>query len=143
RSEYADVVMEYGERVGVAFQLVDDVIDLSPKAEQTGKRAGTDLRAGVVTMPLLLLQQRAETDAEAAELLARIERGGAEIAAGADPALLDPEVEALRAHQVTRDTEAEAHRWAADAVAALEVLPRSEVKRALGQLAESIVAREG
>ena len=72
--EYADPVTEYGERIGVAFQLVDDVIDLSPKKEQTGKRAGTDLRAGVATLPLLLLRGRAAAgDAAAAELLQRID----------------------------------------------------------------------
>lgn len=141
--EYAEAVMEYGERVGVAFQLVDDVIDLSPKAEQTGKRAGTDLRAGVATMPMLLLRERAEREPESAVLLARIDAGVARIAAGEDPALLDAEVEALRAHEVTRDTEAAARQWAADAVAALEVLPRSEVKRGLERLADSIVSREG
>ncbi|PIJ48036.1 geranylgeranyl pyrophosphate synthase, partial [Leucobacter sp. OLES1] len=56
-AEYADPVTEYGERIGVAFQLVDDVIDLSPKKEATGKRAGTDLRAGVATLPVLLLRR--------------------------------------------------------------------------------------
>lgn len=141
--EYADAVMEYGERIGVAFQLVDDVIDLSPKAEQTGKRAGTDLRAGVVTMPVLLLRQQAVNDPEAADLLARIEVGVARIEAGEDPALLDPEVEALREHRVTRETEDAARQWAADAVAALDVLPSSDVKRGFERFAESIVSREG
>lgn len=143
-AEFADAVTEYGERIGVAFQLVDDVIDLSPKAEQTGKRAGTDLRAGVVTMPLLLLRARAAAgEAEAAELCARIDAGVARIAAGEDEALLDPEVEALRAHAVTRETEETARQWAADAVAALAVLPKSTVKRGLERMAESIVSREG
>jgi len=142
-AEYADAVTEYGERVGVAFQLVDDVIDLSPKASQTGKLAGTDLRAGVVTMPLLLLRERAGSDADAADLLARIDAGVERIREGADPAILDPEVEALRQHAVTRDTEAAARKWAADAVAALGILPESDAKRALAKLADSIVNREG
>ncbi|MFV0433141.1 MAG: polyprenyl synthetase family protein [Leucobacter sp.] len=142
--EYADPVTEYGERIGVAFQLVDDVIDLSPKKEQTGKRAGTDLRAGVATLPTLLLRDRAASgDAASAELLARIDAGVAAIAGGADPALLDPEVEELRAHPVTRETEAAARRWAEDAKAALGVLPESAVKRALERMADSIVNREG
>lgn len=142
--EFADPVTEYGERIGVAFQLVDDVIDLSPKAEQTGKRAGTDLRAGVVTMPLLLLRARAAGgDAAAAELCERIDAGVARIADGEDPALLDPEVEALRSHEVTRETEAAALRWASEAVAALEPLPKSSVRRGLERLADSIVSREG
>ncbi|WP_449283059.1 polyprenyl synthetase family protein [Leucobacter sp.] len=142
-AEYADPVMEYGERIGVAFQLIDDVIDLSPKKEQTGKRAGTDLRAGVATLPYLLLQQRAAEHAADAELLARIDAGAAAIADGADPALLDPEVEALRAHEVTRETEATAKRWAEEAKQALGVLPKSSVRRALERMADSIVNREG
>ena len=143
-AEYADPVMEYGERIGVAFQLIDDVIDLSPKKEQTGKRAGTDLRAGVATLPTLLLQQRAAAgDAADAELLGRIEAGVEAISEGADPGMLDPEVEELRAHEVTRETEATAHRWAEDAKAMLEVLPKSSVRRALERMADSIVNREG
>lgn len=141
--EYADPVMEYGERIGVAFQLIDDVIDLSPKKEQTGKRAGTDLRAGVATLPYLLLQRRAVESAADAELLARIDAGAAAIADGADPGLLDPEVEALRAHEVTRETEATAKRWAEEAKQALGALPKSSVRRALEHMADSIVNREG
>lgn len=143
-AEYADPITSYGERIGVAFQLIDDVIDLSPKAEQTGKRAGTDLRAGVVTMPLLLLRERsAAGDATASALSTRIDAGVARIAAGEDSGLLDPEVEALRVHEVTRETEAAARRWAQEAVLAISVLPRSVVKRGLERLAESIVTREG
>ena len=142
--EYADPVTEYGERIGVAFQLIDDVIDLSPKAEETGKLAGTDLRAGVITMPLLLLRERAAAgDQRAAELCAKIDAGVARIEAGEDPTLLDPEVEALRAHEVTAATEAAARRWAGDAVAALDALPKSSVKRGLERLADSIVTRKG
>ena len=142
--EYADAVTEYGERIGVAFQLIDDVIDLSPKKDQTGKKAGTDLRAGVATLPLLLLRERAAAgNAADAELLTRIDAGVAAIAEGADAAVLDPEVTALREHDVTRETEETARRWANDAVAALEVLPKSSVKRALERMAESIVNREG
>lgn len=140
---YADAVMEYGERLGVAFQLIDDVIDLSPREDRTGKRAGTDLRAGVATLPVLLLRKRAPGDPAAASLLARIEAGVARIAAGEDPALLDAEVEALRAHEVTRETEATARQWSEEAVAALDVLPPSPVKRAFERMAESIVSREG
>ncbi len=142
--EYADPVTEYGERIGVAFQLIDDVIDLSPQKEQTGKRAGTDLRAGVATLPLLLLQQRAAQAGGAdAELLAQIEAGVRDIEAGADASVLDSAVEALRAHEVTRETEATARRWAAEAVTALDPLPKSPVKRALERMADSIVSREG
>lgn len=138
---YADMVMEYGERIGVAFQLIDDVLDLSEKQNQTGKLAGTDLRAGVVTLPVLLLKER--TDANARDLLARIDEGAARIQAGEPVTLLDREVAELREHNVTAATHAEAKRWADEAVEAIAPLPASPVKDALERLAESIVSREG
>ena len=50
-------MVEYGERVGIAFQLADDVLDLTASADVLGKTPGTDLREGVPTMPILLLRQ--------------------------------------------------------------------------------------
>jgi heptaprenyl diphosphate synthase len=141
-AEFADPVTEYGEKIGVAFQLVDDVIDLSPQAERTGKLAGTDLRAGVATLPILLLREREASDTDAADLLARIAAGRALIEAGADPSVLNTEVNDLRAHAVTQETAEAARQWATDAVAALAPLPRSAVTRALSRLADSIVERE-
>lgn len=141
---YVEPVTLYGERVGVAFQLIDDVIDLSPKAEETGKLAGTDIRAGVPTLPVLLLRQRAAAgDADAASLLQRIDEGVARVRAGEDPSVLDAEVEALHQHEVVAETEATAKAWAADAVAAIDVLPKSVVKTGLERFAESIVSRKG
>ena len=132
-------VHAFGERVGVAFQLIDDIIDLSAETEQTGKIAGTDLRAGVPTLPLLFLRRAAETDAAAARLLARIELDAASGSeADADFALAVAE---LRDHDVTRATLTEARRWADDAVAALEPLPSGPVKKALTKVAEAIVER--
>jgi len=138
-------VVTFGEKIGVAFQLIDDVIDLSPQPDETGKVPGTDLRAGVATLPLLRLRQLATTDAAAARLLARLEsdvlervgeENTAEQAAAADEAIT-----ALREHPVTAATLQEAHRWAAEAVAALEPLPRGSVKKALTRFAETIVDR--
>lgn len=128
-------VEEFGEKIGVAFQLVDDIIDLSDEAEQTGKEAGTDLRAGVVTLPLLYLQRDAETDPDAAALLARIEAGRA------SDAPLDAEIAELRAHSATARTLEEAHRWAREGEAAIAPLPDGPVKKALTRFAESVVER--
>jgi len=72
-----------------------------------------------------------------------LEQRRARIAEGEDAALLDPEVEALRGHEVTRETERVARRWAAEAVEALGALPKSAVKRGLERMADSIVTREG
>ena len=137
-SEYRLPVRQYGEKVGVAFQLLDDVIDLSPDPDETGKVPGTDLRAGVPTLPVLYLRRLAETDAVAAALLARLEAATQD---DADPAALASVVAELRVHQVTADTLSEAHRWSEDAVAALAPLPEGPVKKALSRFAESIVER--
>jgi len=137
---YRPAVEEFGEKIGVAFQLIDDVIDLSAAIEQTGKAAGTDLRAGVPTLPLLYLRRDAETDAGSAALLARLEAG---VAPDADPAAFASAVAELRDHRVTADTLAEARRWSAEAVAALAVLPAGPVKKSLTRFAEAIVERSG
>ena len=122
----------------MAFQLADDVIDLAPASDATGKKAGTDLRAGVPTLPTLLLAQLAETDTQARALQQRIAH-----AASIDGT--DAELEAvtaeLFAHPVTQATRDEARRWAADAVEGLNILPEGPVHTALNLFAEHVVSR--
>ena len=140
----SDLFVEvFGERIGVAFQLVDDVIDLSGAVEKTGKAAGTDLRAGVPTLPVLYLRKRAALDADSAALLERLERA---IEASTDDDIdadFAPAVAELRAHSVTDDTIAEAQRWADRAVDGLQPLPDGPVKKALTRFAQAIVERSG
>ncbi|MFT4211668.1 MAG: polyprenyl synthetase family protein [Microbacterium sp.] len=137
--EHREPVLVFGEKAGVAFQLLDDVIDLSADADETGKVPGTDLRAGVPTMPYLLLAQR--QDAASADLLARIDAGVARIADGADPATLDDPLAELRDHASTAQTLDLAHDWSRQAVAALAPLPRGPVKEALTRFAEAVADR--
>ena len=132
--EFRAPVVAFGEKIGVAFQLIDDVIDLSSQIEETGKAAGTDLRAGVATLPLLYLRRLALTDSDAAALLTRLE-------SDLDDADFAAAVAELREHAVTRETLDEAHRWSRDAVAALAPLPDGPVKKALTRFAETIVER--
>ncbi len=138
-AEYEEPLRVYGEKIGVAFQLLDDVIDLSAKPEETGKVPGTDLRAGVPTMPYLLL--KAEGDAAAADLAARIDDGVALIADGADPAILDGPLDELRDHVVTQKTLELAHAWTQEAIDALTALPRGTVREALTRFAETLAER--
>jgi heptaprenyl diphosphate synthase len=139
---YATPVEQFGEKIGVAFQLIDDVIDLSPRSDDTGKLAGTDLRAGVATLPLLYLRALSLTDPDAAALLVRLERGmSSEPADPMDDADLTVAIAELRDHPVTARTLDEAHRWAREAVAALEPLPKGPVKKALTRFADTVVER--
>ena len=134
--EYEDAVVTFGEKIGVAFQLADDVLDLAPNSDETGKSAGTDLRAGVPTLPTLILEQQAATDPHAAALLERIRLDVTE----SDPDFTAAVAE-LYAHPVTAQTRDEARRWAHEAVEALSVLPEGPVKQALSAFADHVVSR--
>ena len=56
--EDAEALADFGERIGLAFQLLDDVLDVSGPVERTGKPRGTDLLDGTVTLPLILARER-------------------------------------------------------------------------------------
>ncbi len=137
--EYVEALRTFGEKAGVAFQLLDDVIDLSDDPGETGKVPGTDLRAGVPTMPYLLLGHRGDT--ASAELRTRIDAGVADIAAGADPAILDDALAALRDHDATAQTRDLARDWSDQAIAALTPLPDGPVREALTRFAEAVADR--
>ena len=132
--QVVEVMVAYGEKVGVAFQLADDVLDLT--GDGSGKAPGTDVREGVPTLPVLLVRQAAAAgDARAAEVVARLD------ADLSDDAALAAAVEALRAHPVTEQARAEAARWAREAVAALDPLPDVPARAALRAFAEAAADR--
>ena len=83
-----DALGAFGRRIGLAFQILDDVLDVSGDAARTGKHRGTDLLDGTVTLPLILARRRdgelasvdlrtIVTAEQAAELCERIEATGA------------------------------------------------------------------
>jgi geranylgeranyl pyrophosphate synthase len=75
-SEKTGALETFGREIGLAFQLLDDVLDVTGPPERTGKARGTDLLDGTVTLPLILARER---DASLAELdLRSLDAGGAE-----------------------------------------------------------------
>jgi heptaprenyl diphosphate synthase len=131
--EYLAALSEFGEKVGVAFQLIDDVIDIS-EAGPSGKNPGTDLRAGVPTMPVLLLMNK--NDESSKQLLAEI---NGDLSSDEKLAAV---VKKLREHPVADEAYQEAIRWANEAIAALDVLPDGQTKRALVHFAEAVIKRD-
>ncbi|MCO1339717.1 geranylgeranyl pyrophosphate synthase [Kocuria polaris] len=132
-----EIMAEYGERVGVAFQLADDVIDLTGGTASSGKTPGTDLREGVPTMPVLLLREAAaagDDDAVAALELVDGDLTSDEALAAA--------VAAVAAHPATQQAWDVAHEWAGKAVEALAPLPEGTVKASLAAFADAVVTRE-
>jgi len=132
-----DVLIRYGERVGVAFQLADDVIDLVSDGATSGKTPGTDLREGVPTLPVLLARRHAAEHGDAAS------RHLVELLDGdlTDDAVLAETVGLLREHPATGQARDEAGRWAAEASQALDELSPGPAVDALRAFAESVVDR--
>ena len=136
-AQTVEIMVEYGEKVGIAFQLADDVIDVAGLKDKSGKTPGTDLREGVPTLPVLLLRRNAaEGDADAAAVLKLVDGD-----LTSDEALAAA-VEAVRGNRATAQAWEVARQWAADAVASLAPMPDSVVKASLAAFAEAVVERE-
>ena len=131
-------IRRFGEKIGIAYQLVDDVIDLSERGSGTGKPPGTDVRRGVTTLPMLYLQQRAADDPEAVELLAMLSRGTLGEASDQE---FQESIRLLREHDVTEATMATAREMADSAIAELASAPDDAVKQGLVRFAHQIVER--
>lgn len=132
------ILTEYGEKVGIAFQLADDVLDVTGASKKSGKVAGTDLRERVPTLPVLLLRQDAAAgDAEATRVVELIDGD-----LSSDEALAAA-VSALAAQPATQRAWEVALDWSRDAVQTLAPLPEGTVKEALISFADAVVTREG
>jgi heptaprenyl diphosphate synthase len=129
-------VRKYGEAIGVAFQLIDDVLDIHSDGKVSGKTPGTDLRAGVPTLPVLYLRQDAKSDPESAKLVEIID-GGLD-----DDAQLTSVIEQMRKHPATERAFQEAKRWAEQAIEALADLPAGAVREALTNFADAVIERQ-
>jgi len=132
-----ETVAAFGERIGVAFQLADDVLDLTSAGDVSGKTPGTDLREQVPTMPVLLLRERAATGADPADadLVARLDGDLS------DDAVLAQVLADLRAHDVVRETRERAAALVSEAVDLLAPLPDGPVKDSFVSFADALVDR--
>jgi heptaprenyl diphosphate synthase len=131
-------LVAYGEAAGIAFQLADDVIDLTSDGVTTGKTPGIDLRDKVPTMPALLLRRRVNSGLAAPGDAGLVRLLDSDLS---DDANLAGAVAALREHDVVAATRAQALTWADQAVGALAPLPDGSVKDALVRFTEGLVHR--
>ncbi|WP_270887345.1 polyprenyl synthetase family protein [Pedococcus sp. 5OH_020] len=134
--EVVETLREYGERLGMAFQLADDLIDISSELEDTGKQPGTDLREGKRTLPVLYVL--ASQDAADSRLRTLLLEGDLR-----QDALLSEALDLLRRHPAMEQARRRTHAVAQQARDALDALPDSEAKDALQALATSVVTRVG
>ena len=125
----AEALGEFGRRIGLAFQLLDDVLDVSGPADRTGKHRGTDLLDGTVTLPLILAR---ELDPGLAALDLRAVR---------TPELAEGVCDAIAATGVLEHARAEALEMVAEAKAGLPELLRQGQRAALELVADSVADR--
>lgn len=131
--EVIEIVTEFGEKIGVAFQLADDVIDIASVSNQSGKTPGTDLKEGIPTLVTIrVMQSNDPKDSELKALLAKPihdEKTVAEV------------ILKLRAHPALLESKVQLHEVANNAKKLLGVLPISPARTALENLCSTIVNR--
>lgn len=123
---------DYGQALGTAFQVIDDVLDYDGDVSEMGKNLGDDLREGKATLPLIIAMQRG-TEFERATIRQAIETGGTD-----QMAQIIAIVQQTGALQATRDAAAVEARRALDA---LQTMPQNPYSDALTQLASQLLAR--
>ncbi len=133
--EVEEALAAYGEIVGSAFQLSDDILDIASETDESGKTPGTDLREGVPTLPTLMAQ--ASTD-PADDRLRTLLSGPI-----ADEAEVAEALRLLRAHPAMDQSRAYVQAQAEEAKALLVVLPDTPVRRALEAFADLVATRTG
>ena len=131
-AEQSVALRTFGDALGIAFQLVDDLLDYRGDAATLGKNVGDDLAEGKPTLPLIYTM-REGTPEQAALVRRAIQQGGIE-----DLESIRAAVEAAGALDYTARL---ARDFAARAIASLDVLPAGEYRDALVELSEFAVAR--
>jgi len=132
-AEITDTVTIFGEKIGVAFQLADDVIDIASESNQSGKTPGTDLREGVPTLVTLnVMKSNDPADTDLKRLLsAPIE----------DEATVQQVLVALRNHKALDESRQQLFMIAKEARSALGPLPINDATGALMSLCDAVIDR--
>jgi heptaprenyl diphosphate synthase len=141
--ETVDIMRRYGERLGIAFQLADDLLDISSVSDDSGKEPGTDLREGVATLPVLLVLQSSDPADDRLRYLLRADLR--------DDALHGEALSLLRAHPAMGEARERTNTVAREAQELLAPLmsalpphsPAHDSVTALSALVGSVVNRAG
>ena len=127
-------LFEYGDALGIAFQIADDLLDYQGDSAATGKNVGDDFRERKLTLPVIKAVAQA-TETERAFWLRTIEKGRQE------EGDLDHALELMGKYGTLSATRRDAEAWAARARSALTELPDHPVRAMLDDLADYVVAR--
>jgi heptaprenyl diphosphate synthase len=126
----------YGETIGIAFQLSDDLLDIASESVQSGKTPGTDLREGVPTLPVLYALAGDDTDASAVRLRELLASGPI-----TDDALHAEALGLLRESAAMKRARETVRTYAEEARSRLAPLPDGSARRAMELLCDFIADR--
>jgi len=131
RAEWRGALRNYGESVGMAFQIVDDVLDFEGTEAELGKPAGSDLMQGTLTLPALLLMERYPDDNPVKRLFGNERRSEH----------LEEALAMIRDSDILERSYAVATEFRDRAVRALDVLPDTPDRAALMDIADYVLDR--
>jgi geranylgeranyl pyrophosphate synthase len=123
----------YGENLGMAFQIADDILDFVSDERALGKPVGSDLRQGTLTLPTLYVIERDARGARVQEILERNGQGSAED--------MDALIESIRTSPAIDAAKARAREFVRDAQNSLALFPDNEFRRTLFELTAWVVER--
>jgi len=126
------VLRDFGRDLGMAFQIVDDVLDFTGDAAEVGKPVGSDLRRGVVTLPVLYYLESHPDDRRIADALSNGQR---------DEQHIDDIVESIRASDSIRASLEDAREYTQRSQRALSYLPEGSARQAMWDIAEYVITR--
>lgn len=127
-------LFDYGDALGIAFQIADDLLDYQGDAKETGKNVGDDFRERKLTLPVIKAVAQATTE-ERTFWERTIEKGRQE------DGDLEHALELMNKYGTFDATRADANAWAAKAKSSLESLPDGEIRTMLSELADYVVSR--
>jgi octaprenyl-diphosphate synthase len=127
-------LFDYGDALGVSFQIVDDLLDYQGDSSATGKNIGDDFRERKLTLPVIKAVAQADSE-ERAFWVRTIEKGRQE------EGDLEHALSLLHKHKALEATREDALAWAAKAKDALNALPEHPVRQLLVEIADYVVAR--
>ena len=131
-SATVETITKFGEKVGIAFQIADDLLDVQSDSTESGKTPGTDLKEGVPT--LVTLYVMASTDPADKDLAERLSKPIAE--AEVAKTILE-----LRNHKAVKEVKAYLNQIAEEANQLLAQLPAGPAKDALSNLITALISR--
>ncbi|WP_204115791.1 polyprenyl synthetase family protein [Shimia biformata] len=131
---HVKALFDYGDALGISFQIVDDLLDYQGDTKATGKNVGDDFRERKLTLPVIKAVAQA-TEEERAFWVRTIEKGRQE------DGDLEHALELMAKYGTLDATRADALAWADKAKAALAVLPETQIRGLLIDLADYVVAR--